>query len=71
MDEMDERKTEACGRCSITTVVDATESDRDVLGEDRIEMTEEELRRTSLHHVAASRAKEWLDSVGERLIYGR
>lgn len=68
---MSEKKTEACGRCSITAVVDAAGSDRDVLGEERIEVEEDQLRRTSLHHVAASRAKGWFDSLGERLIYGR
>jgi hypothetical protein len=68
---MSEKKTEACGRCSITTVVDATAGDRDVLGEGRIEVDEDEMRRVSAHHVAASRAKEWLDSLGTRLIYGR
>lgn len=68
---MNEKKTEACGRCSLTTVVDAAEGDHDVLGEERIEVDEEEMRRVSVHHVAASRAKEWLDSLGTRLIYGR
>lgn len=68
---MDEKKTEACGRCSITTVIDASGSDRNVLGEDRIEVEENEMRRLSAHHIAASRAKDWFDSVGERLIYGR
>jgi hypothetical protein len=65
------KKTEACGRCSITTVIDVADGDRDLLGEERIEIEEEEMRRLSAHHVAASRAKDWLDSVGERLIYGR
>ena len=65
------KKTEACGRCSITTVVDTTDGDRDLLGEDRIEIEESEMRRMSAHHVAATRAKKWFDSVGERLIYGR
>lgn len=65
------KKTEACGRCSITTVIDATDADRDLLGEDRIEIEEREMRRLSAHHVVASRAKGWLDDLGERLIYGR
>jgi hypothetical protein len=68
---MSDKKTEACGRCSITTVVDATGSDRDVLGEERIEVDGDEMRRVSAHHVAASRAKEWFDALGTRLIYGR
>lgn len=68
---MDGKNTEACGRCSITTVVDASESDRDVLGEDRIEIDESEMRRMSVHHVAASRLKDRFDSLGKRLVYGR
>ena len=68
---MNEKKTEACGRCSITTVVDAADGEGDLLGEDRIEVEEREMRRLSAHHIAASRAKEWFNSLGERLIYGR
>lgn len=65
------KKTEACGRCSISTVVEANGEDRDVLGEDRIEIDESEMRRMSVHHVAASRLKDGFDSLGKRLVYGR
>lgn len=68
---MSDEPTEACGRCGITAVIDATGEGRDVLGEDRIEVEEGQLRRLSAHHVLAARAKAWLDSAGERLIYGR
>jgi hypothetical protein len=68
---MSEKRTEACGRCSISTVIDANGGERDVLGEERIEVDEHEIRRLSAHHVAASRAKDWLDDLGQRLIYGR
>jgi hypothetical protein len=68
---MSERWTEACGRCSISTVIDANDGERDVLGEERIEVNEHEIRRLSAHHVAAGRAKDWLDDLGQRLIYGR
>lgn len=68
---MDDRKTEACGRCSLSAVVNTTDGDGDVIGEDRIEIEESEMRRMSAHHVAATRAKKWFDALGERLIYGR
>ncbi|WP_122089867.1 hypothetical protein [Halalkalicoccus subterraneus] len=67
---MSGKNTEACGRCSVTSVVDLTDG-RDPYGGDRIEVEETEVRRLSMHHVAASRAKAWFDSVGERLVYGR
>ncbi len=68
---MSEKKTEACGRCSMTTVVDVVGEGRDVLGEERIELEESELRRASPHVVALSGLKARLDGVGSRLIYGR
>ncbi|QZP39090.1 hypothetical protein K6T50_10170 [Halobaculum magnesiiphilum] len=66
---------ETCGRCSMTTVVDATEdgegaADRDPFGDDRIELDDAELRRTSptawLSGVVSA-----LDDIGNRLTYGR
>ena len=66
---------EACGRCSMTTVVDATEdgegvADRNPFGDERIELDDDELRRTSpgawLKGVVSA-----LDDVGTRLTYGR
>jgi len=65
-------KTEACGRCSMTTVVDAAveEGDHDPFGEERIEVDEAEFRRVS--------PAVWLSGVGrrlndavQRLTYGR
>ncbi|WP_331235273.1 hypothetical protein [Natronorarus salvus] len=68
---MSEKKTEACGRCSMTAVVDVVGEPRDVLGEGRIELEDRELRRVSPHVVALSGLKERLDEVGSRFIYGR
>ncbi len=69
---MSEKKTEACGRCSMTAVVDATgERSRDVFGAERIELEESELRRASPHVVALSGLKARLDGIASRLIYGR
>jgi hypothetical protein len=68
---MSERKTEACGRCSMTTAVDVAGGEpRDVLGEGRIELEDRELRRASPHVVALSGLKARLDTLGSRLIYG-
>lgn len=67
---MSGKSTEACGRCSVTSVVDMAD-ERDPYGPNRIEVDESELRRLSMHHVAATRLKAWFDSVGQRLIYGR
>ena len=54
-------KTEACGRCSMTTVVDAAveEAEHDPFGEERIEVDESEFRRVS--------PAVWLSGIGRRL----
>lgn len=64
------KKTEACGRCSMTSVVDMNEG-RDPFGEERIEIDERELQRVSGHQIAAGQVKSKLDSLAKRLIYGR
>ncbi|MFC6786928.1 hypothetical protein ACFQFH_13885 [Halobaculum halobium] len=66
---------ETCGRCSMTTVVDATEdgegaADRDPFGDERIELDEGDLRRTSPTAWFSSVASA-LDDLGTRLTYGR
>ena len=54
-------KTEACGRCSMTTVVDAAveEADHDPFADERIEVDESAFRRVS--------PAAWLSGVGRRL----
>uniref|UniRef100_A0A7D6CQR4 Uncharacterized protein n=2 Tax=Natrinema zhouii TaxID=1710539 RepID=A0A7D6CQR4_9EURY len=72
------KKTEACGRCSMSTVVDVAssgdedddESTRDVFGESAIEVDDETLRRVS-PGAWAGRVTDRLDDLGRRLIYGR
>ncbi|MFB1065862.1 hypothetical protein [Natrinema sp. H-ect4] len=74
------KKTEACGRCSMSTVVDVAssgddedadgESTRDVFGESAIEVDDETLRRVS-PGAWAGRVTKRLDDLGRRLIYGR
>jgi hypothetical protein len=57
---MSEKETEACGRCSMSTVVDAAvEEDHDPFGDERIEVDGDEFRRIS--------PAVWLSSVGGRL----
>lgn len=71
---MDSGKTEACGRCSMTSVVDvASEGDgaRDVFGEARIEVPESELRAVSKPQVLLGRVKRRLDEFATRITYGR
>jgi len=60
----DAKDTEACGRCSMTTVVDAVNADseegpRDPFGDERIEVEESAIRRVS--------PVAWMGNVTERL----
>ena len=60
---------ESCGRCSMSTVVDATETDGDPFEGERIEIDDDSLRRVSpgawLEGVAG-----WLDRAARTFIYG-
>lgn len=58
---MREKETEACGRCSMSTVVDAAveEGEHDPFGDERIEVDGEEFRRVS--------PAVWLSGIGQRL----
>lgn len=69
---MASKEIESCGRCSLSTVVEASGDGgvRDVFGEARIEVEEDEVRRTMAIHVAAGRVKQWFDAMGTRLTYG-
>jgi len=72
---MDDNRTEACGRCSMTSVVSMTNED-DASGHDpfdgaRIELSESELRATSKPQIWLGRVKRRLDDVATRLTYGR
>ncbi|POG57042.1 hypothetical protein C5B90_08025 [Haloferax sp. Atlit-12N] len=67
---MADPKREACGRCSMTTVVDATASgDRDPLGGDRIELDESALRLASPTAWFAGLSSR-LDAAAQRFVYG-
>ncbi|WP_436911496.1 hypothetical protein [Halosimplex marinum] len=68
------KDTEACGRCSMTSVVDAATdegSDRDPFGDARIEVPEDEMRRVAKPQILLGRAKRKIDELATRLTYGR
>ncbi len=73
---MDDKQTEACGRCSMTSVVSMTEEDGDRTGrnpfdDERIEVSESEMQTANRHVVWLGRLKHKLDEVATRLTYGR
>lgn len=69
------KDTEACGRCSMTGVVDAASDgdadDRDPFGDARIEVPEDEMRTAAAPLVVAGRVKHKLNEIATRLTYGR
>lgn len=71
---MSDKRSEACGRCSMSTVVDTvddeTTPDRDPFGDERIEVAEDELRRVA-PAAWMQRVTTRLNSAAQRLIYGR
>jgi len=74
----DEIQTEACGRCSMSTVVGAVSGDqdpeeraeRDPFAGERIEVDESSLRRISPAGFLGD-LKERADELGRRLSYGK
>ena len=72
------KQMEACGRCSMSTVVDAVNSDessaeqpdRDPFGGERIEVAESEIRRVSPAGVLGD-LKARINAVARRIAYGR
>jgi len=64
---------EACGRCSMTSVVDMTDDEdggRDPFGGARIEVAEADLRKVMFPAVWLGRAKRRLNEFATRLTYG-
>ena len=75
---MDDNRTEACGRCSMSSVVAMTADDedggrasRDPFDEPRIEVPEDEMRKVAKPQIWLGRVKRRLDEVATRLTYGR
>lgn len=71
---MSDRESEACGRCSMSTVVDTVSeegtADRDPFGDERIEVPEDDLWQVSPSAWMA-RLTTRLDELARRLTYGR
>ncbi|MFC7190589.1 hypothetical protein [Halocatena marina] len=70
---MDDEQTEACGRCGMTSVVDAVgdEDRRCGFDSERIELDDKELRLASTPAVVAGRVKRRLDELATKFIHGR
>ncbi|WP_226022318.1 hypothetical protein [Halomicrobium salinisoli] len=68
------KDTEACGRCSMTVVVDAVDEEeaggRDPFGDDRIEVDEREMQRASPDAWVA-RVSSRIDDAVTRLAWSR
>lgn len=72
-------ETEACGRCSMTSMVDVANTDkdeaeraaRDPFAGDRIEIAEEELRAVVRPQLLLGRVKDRLDALATAFVYGR
>ncbi|MFB6131616.1 MAG: hypothetical protein ABEJ28_12440 [Salinigranum sp.] len=75
---MSEKRTEACGRCAMSTIVDVaaegqddeTRARSDPFAGSRIEVDEDEVRRASPGAWLAG-LKRRLDRFGSQLTYGR
>jgi hypothetical protein len=72
--ESTDDQTEACGRCAMTSVVDAVDDEdngsQPFEGE-RIDVDRSELRTTSLHIVTLGKLKDRLDEWATGIIYDR
>lgn len=73
------KRTESCGRCGVTAVLDAVERDeadgeragRNPFDGERIELSTEEARRVSFVAARLGRLKRRLDETGFAAIYRR
>jgi hypothetical protein len=70
---MDSDKSEACGRCSMTAVVGATEGEggRDPFDGERIEVDNDQMRTVAKPVILLGRVKRRLNEFATRLTYGR
>lgn len=65
------KRTEACGRCGLSTVVETTDDgDSDPFGDDRIEVAEDDVRRIS-PGAWVSGVSDRIDGLAMRLTYRR
>lgn len=71
------KSKESCGRCSVTTVLDATEDEDDggsggtnPFDGERIEVEQSTMQKTVPHEFAVRRVKDRLDGFVSRLTWG-
>lgn len=72
------KNKESCGRCSVTTVLDATEESdeggdsggKNPFDGERIEVDESTLKSTAPHEFAVRGVKDRLDGIVSRLTWG-
>ncbi|MFO7834486.1 MAG: hypothetical protein R6V31_10670 [Halohasta sp.] len=69
---MSDKRREACGRCSLSTVVETVDeaADRDPFGDERIEVEEATLRQVA-PAAWMQRVTRRLDELARRLTYDR
>ncbi|RRJ30987.1 hypothetical protein [Halocatena pleomorpha] len=71
---MDSSRTESCGRCAMTSVVEMTDRAEDggssPFEGDRIELDADRLRVASFPMVLAGKAKRRVDELGHTIIHG-
>jgi hypothetical protein len=68
------KESEACGRCSVSTVVDATDSEEggeNPFDGERIEVEESKMRSVVRHEVFAGRIKRKLNGFATRFMFGQ
>jgi len=71
------KQKEACGRCSVTTVIDATgdheeeEGGTNPFDGERIELEEQEMRTVARHEALASKISDRLDAFATRVVWGQ
>lgn len=69
------KQKEACGRCTVTTVIDATEDEESTAENpfegERIELEESEMRSVARHEVLAGKVTDRLDDFASQFIWGK
>lgn len=68
--EKEDKGTEACGRCAMSSVSGVMDEDHDPFGDERIEVEDTELRKVS-PSVLLGRVRHRIDSLVTKLTYGR
>lgn len=64
------KESEACGRCAMSSAVSVTDEEHDPFGDERIEVSEDQLRKVSPAAWLGG-VKRRVDDWATRLTYGR